>query len=119
MKTVLAILLVVLAFKLDPAINNYTVFDVSNALRERGWLLPAYTFPANRTDLAARGARSLSIVTATVVNRPFTGTEKSMSLCGLRINATWKFATWRSPISLSLDRAICAAWRFALETKGG
>ncbi len=22
-------------------------------LRERGWLLPAYTFPANRTDLAA------------------------------------------------------------------
>jgi glutamate decarboxylase len=43
----------VFAFKLDPAINNYTVFDVSNALRERGWLLPAYTFPANRTDLAA------------------------------------------------------------------
>ena len=34
-------------------IENYTVFDVSNALRERGWLVPAYTFPANRTDLAA------------------------------------------------------------------
>ena len=34
-------------------IDNYTVFDVSNALRERGWLVPAYTFPANRTDLAA------------------------------------------------------------------
>jgi glutamate decarboxylase len=29
------------------------VFDVSNALRERGWQLPAYTFPENRTDLAA------------------------------------------------------------------
>ena len=43
----------VFAFKLDPAISNYTVFDVSNALRERGWLLPAYTFPANRTYLAA------------------------------------------------------------------
>src|SRR4029079_16706074 len=43
----------VFAFKLDPAINNYTVFDVSNALRERGWLLPAYTFPADREDLAA------------------------------------------------------------------
>jgi glutamate decarboxylase len=43
----------VFAFTLDPAIDNYTVFDVSNALRERGWLLPAYTFPANRTDLAA------------------------------------------------------------------
>ena len=41
------------AFKLKDEITNYTVFDVSNALRERGWLLPAYTFPANRTDLAA------------------------------------------------------------------
>jgi glutamate decarboxylase len=28
------------------------VFDVSRALRERGWLVPAYTFPENRTDLA-------------------------------------------------------------------
>jgi len=27
--------------------------DVSNALRERGWLVPAYTFPDNRSDLAA------------------------------------------------------------------
>jgi glutamate decarboxylase len=26
---------------------------VSNALRENGWLLPAYTFPKNRQDLAA------------------------------------------------------------------
>ena len=43
----------VFAFKLKDEIANYTVFDVSNALRERGWLLPAYTFPANRTDLAA------------------------------------------------------------------
>ena len=43
----------VFAFKLKDEIENYTVFDVSNALRERGWLVPAYTFPANRTDLAA------------------------------------------------------------------
>ena len=43
----------VFAFKLKEEITNYTVFDVSSALRERGWLLPAYTFPANRTDLAA------------------------------------------------------------------
>jgi glutamate decarboxylase len=28
------------------------VFDVSLRLRERGWLVPAYTFPANREDLA-------------------------------------------------------------------
>jgi glutamate decarboxylase len=43
----------VFAFKLKDEIENYTVFDVSNALRERGWQVPAYTFPANRTDLAA------------------------------------------------------------------
>ena len=43
----------VFAFKLKDEIDNFTVFDVSNALRERGWQVPAYTFPANRTDLAA------------------------------------------------------------------
>jgi glutamate decarboxylase len=29
------------------------VFDVSAALRERGWQVPAYTFPKNRANLAA------------------------------------------------------------------
>ncbi|HEY6781149.1 MAG TPA: glutamate decarboxylase [Thermoleophilaceae bacterium] len=43
----------VFAFKLKDEVQNYTVFDVSNALRSRGWQLPAYTFPANREDLAA------------------------------------------------------------------
>jgi glutamate decarboxylase len=43
----------VFAFTLAPDIDNFTVFDVSNALRERGWLVPAYTFPEKRTDLAA------------------------------------------------------------------
>ena len=43
----------VFAFTLREEIDNFSVFDVSNALRERGWLVPAYTFPANRTDLAA------------------------------------------------------------------
>ena len=32
----------VFAFKLRDDIDNYSVFDVSNAIRERGWLLPAY-----------------------------------------------------------------------------
>ena len=41
------------AFTLKDDVDNYTVFDVSNALRERGWQVPAYTFPENRTDLAA------------------------------------------------------------------
>jgi len=42
----------VFAFKLKENVKNYTVFDVSSALRERGWTLPAYTFPKNRTDVA-------------------------------------------------------------------
>src|SRR6059036_1925387 len=43
----------VFAFALKPEIDNYSVFDLSLALRERGWQVPAYTFPENRTDLAA------------------------------------------------------------------
>jgi glutamate decarboxylase len=43
----------VFAFTLADGVDNFSVFDVSRALRERGWLVPAYTFPENRTDLAA------------------------------------------------------------------
>ena len=43
----------VFAFKVKDDVDNFTAFDVSAALRERGWQVPAYTFPANRTDLAA------------------------------------------------------------------
>ncbi|MDX6726244.1 MAG: glutamate decarboxylase [Baekduia sp.] len=42
----------VLAFTLKPEVTGYTVFDVSDRMRERGWLVPAYTFPENRTDLS-------------------------------------------------------------------
>ena len=43
----------VFAFKVRDEITNFSAFDVSNAVRERGWQVPAYTFPANRTDLTA------------------------------------------------------------------
>ena len=43
----------VFAFKLKDEVKNFSVFDVSAALRERGWQMPAYTFPKNREDLAA------------------------------------------------------------------
>ena len=33
--------------------TNFSAFDMSDKLRERGWLVPAYTFPEHRTDLAA------------------------------------------------------------------
>jgi glutamate decarboxylase len=42
----------VFAFTLKDEISNYTVFDVSDHLRQRGWLVPAYTFPENRQDLS-------------------------------------------------------------------
>ena len=42
----------VFSFSLKPKVTNYTVFDVSERLRERGWLVPAYTYPENRQDLA-------------------------------------------------------------------
>ena len=53
----------VFAVALKPEVDNYTVFDLSAALRERGWQVPAYTFPENRTDLA---------VLRVVVRRGFT-----------------------------------------------
>ena len=42
----------VFAFKLRDDISNYTVFDLSERLRERGWQVPAYTFPANLENMA-------------------------------------------------------------------
>jgi glutamate decarboxylase len=43
----------VFAFTTTADVRAFSVFDVSAALREDGWLVPAYTFPADRTDLAA------------------------------------------------------------------
>jgi len=41
----------VFAFKLKKE-TNFTVFDISEMVRDRGWLIPAYTMPENRQDLA-------------------------------------------------------------------
>lgn len=46
----------VFAFKLKDEViksGNYTVFDVSDRLRQRGWQVPAYTFPKNCEHIAA------------------------------------------------------------------
>ncbi|KQX45621.1 MULTISPECIES: glutamate decarboxylase [unclassified Streptomyces] len=42
----------VFAFTTSPDVTSFDVFDVSRRLRERGWLVPAYTFPPNREDLS-------------------------------------------------------------------
>jgi glutamate decarboxylase len=65
----------VFAFKVVDDVENFTVFDVSNALRERGWQVPAYTFPKNREDLAALRV---------VVRRGFTHDMADMLLADLK-----------------------------------
>jgi glutamate decarboxylase len=65
----------VFAFKVRDEITNFNVFDVSNALRERGWQVPAYTFPANLEDLA---------VLRIVVKRGFTHDVASLFIGDLK-----------------------------------
>jgi glutamate decarboxylase len=42
----------VFAFTTTDGVTDWDVFAVSRGLREHGWQVPAYTFPADRTDLA-------------------------------------------------------------------
>jgi glutamate decarboxylase len=42
----------VFAFKLKDDVDTYSVFDVSDKLREYGWQVPAYTMPEHAEDVA-------------------------------------------------------------------
>ena len=42
----------VFAFKVKDDVTGFTVYDVSDRLRMRGWQVPAYTFPENLQDMA-------------------------------------------------------------------
>lgn len=42
----------VFAVELDQAVTGWTVFQLSDKLRERGWLIPAYTMPADCEEMA-------------------------------------------------------------------
>jgi len=42
----------VFAFKLKEEVTGYSVFDVSDKLREFGWQVPAYTMPEHAEDVA-------------------------------------------------------------------
>jgi glutamate decarboxylase len=70
----------VFAFTLAPEVKNYTVFDVSGRLREEGWLVPAYTFPENRQDLA---------VLRVVVRAGMSRDMADLFLAGLRKQTAW------------------------------
>jgi glutamate decarboxylase len=39
-------------FRLAPEVTNYTVYDVSAKMRERGWQVPAYSLPDNLTNVS-------------------------------------------------------------------
>ena len=39
-------------FRLKPEVTNYTVYDVSAKMRERGWQVPAYSLPENLTEVS-------------------------------------------------------------------
>jgi len=45
-------MLPIVALTLKDTIQNYTVFDISRKLRERGWIVPAYTMPPHAEETA-------------------------------------------------------------------
>jgi len=54
----------VVALTLDKSVTKYNEFDISNKVRERGWILAAYSMPAN-----AQEVNSLRIVVRPHINR--------------------------------------------------
>jgi glutamate decarboxylase len=66
----------VFAFKLRDEVTGYSVFDLSERLRMRGWQVPAYTFPADLTDTA---------VMRIVIRNGF-----SMDLADLLLDDLWR-----------------------------
>ena len=82
----------VLAFKLaDPAAAGYTVFDLSERLRARGWLVPAYTFPENMQDTA---------VLRIVVRNGFTRDMAGLLVSDLRVQVAALTQADQQPIPL-------------------
>jgi glutamate decarboxylase len=54
----------VVALTLDPKVTRFNEFDVSNKVRERGWVLSAYSMPPDAQDV-----RSLRVVVRPHMNR--------------------------------------------------
>ena len=82
----------VLAFKLaDPEGAGYSVFDLSERLRLRGWLVPAYTFPANMQDTA---------VLRIVVRNAFTRDLADLFISDLRMQVKVLGAAQQQPVPL-------------------
>jgi glutamate decarboxylase len=70
----------VVTFTLSPDVTKYDVFDLSRKLREHGWLVPAYTMPPKRDDLA---------VLRVVVRNGFSHDMAELFLRDLRTAISW------------------------------
>jgi glutamate decarboxylase len=70
----------VVTVSLHPEVTKYDVFDLSRKLRERGWLVPAYTMPPKREDLA---------VLRIVVRNGFSHDMAELFLRDLRAAVDW------------------------------
>ncbi|TCO23527.1 glutamate decarboxylase [Kribbella steppae] len=70
----------VFAFRMADGITKYTAYDVSRKLRERGWLVPAYTMPPNREDL---------VVLRVVVRNGFSHDMAELFLRDVRVAVDW------------------------------
>jgi len=70
----------VFAFRVADTVTNYTAYYVSRKLRERGWLVPAYTMPPNREDL---------VVLRIVVRNGFSHDMAELFLRDLRVAGDW------------------------------
>jgi glutamate decarboxylase len=85
----------VLAFQLaDAAKASFSVFDLSERLRLRGWLVPAYTFPANMQDTA---------VLRIVVRTGFSRDLADLLISDLRTQVKILEAASREPVPLLPD----------------
>jgi len=67
----------------DPAAANWSLYDLSDRLRDRGWQVPSYRMPANRGDMVLQRA---------VIRNGFTHDLAGMLLRDMRRHLDW-FAT--------------------------
>jgi glutamate decarboxylase len=81
----------VVTFRLADPAAGYTVFDVSERLRQRSWLVPAYTFPENLQDTA---------VLRIVVRNGFTRDLAGLLLDDLRTQVAVLDAASQPPVPL-------------------
>ena len=70
----------VVTFSVSKDVTKYTAYDISRKLRESGWLVPAYTMPANREDL---------VVLRVVVRNGFSHDMAELFLGDLRAATAW------------------------------